>query len=393
MNASQNSSFVGPSSETAANESYVTMQSGGQDPDTNIKNRFSDSRIEAMSHNFGKINAASLIPTREASGSELSGQAPGHPKNTGQPRAPSQPLNIETLLKSYDKDFSEIPDESKQKVVFALNNCSNTNLASKADEIKKALAASLIIRWFAKHIVYQRAPQEPNFHTMYINLVDKLEKPEIFKLMIRDTYQLINIIIDSDRNPTHPERSYIQGNGKVFLKNLGSWLGQITLARNRPIMMKDLDVKMLVVEGFENQKLEYIIPLVCKILLNGSSPGSVFKPKNAWMNAVLSVLVEISTMSEIKMALKCEVQVLLNGLKIPETEIVPSKIIQIRAQKKRAHAAAAASSNLKVSKAAASDLTINDLPQYVIIDQKLLESGTVPEIKTLVAQALDKAIK
>ena len=134
------------------------------------------------------------------------------------------------------------------------------------------------------------------------------------KIVIKDTYILLNRLLDVDRGPNSSEKSFIQGSDKNIIKNLGSWLGQLTLARNKPIIMKEFDIKALVVDGFENQKLDYILPLVCKILAHGSQPGSVFKPKNAWMNANLSVLAEISGMTEIKMALKCEIQVLLNNL-------------------------------------------------------------------------------
>ena len=36
---------------------------------------------------------------------------------------------------------------------------------------------------------------------------------------------------------------------RSLLKNLGSWLGQITLARNKAILMRDLDMKELICDA------------------------------------------------------------------------------------------------------------------------------------------------
>jgi len=37
---------------------------------------------------------------------------------------------------------------------------------------------------------------------------------------------------------------------KQYLKTLGQFLGQLTLARNRPIKNKELDIKQMLVHGF-----------------------------------------------------------------------------------------------------------------------------------------------
>jgi len=63
-------------------------------------------------------------------------------------------------------------------------------------------------------------------------------------------------------------------------------------------------------EGYEKKKLDIIVPLVCKILVSGNQ-SDIFRPQNAWVKAILSILLEVSEMTEIKMALKCEIEVLL----------------------------------------------------------------------------------
>ena len=363
--------------------------------------QFSNSRIEELSQNFGNLvinsnllnqNPVSQSPSVSANGNEDPQFEQSQRRPVSIPRSQrvtraQPPQTVDSILRSFEKEFNDINQELKNKFVFILNNCSNVNLDEKVIEIKKLLTDPNIIKWFSKYIVYQRAPLEPNFHVTYINLAEKLGKPEIFKIMTKETYDLLNKILEADK-AAESDKSIIQGTDKNLVKYLGSWLGQLTLARNKPIIMKEFDVKTIVIEAYENQKLDYVLPLVCKILTHGSHAGSVFKPKNAWMNAILSLLTEIAGLSEIKMALKCEIQVLLNNLNISEAEIIPSKIIQTRNLMRRRQEAREANEAIRNG-----DLTIHELPHYVTIDRRILETVNIPNLKALVAQALDKAIK
>ena len=75
---------------------------------------------------------------------------------------------------------------------------------------------------------------------------------------------------------------------RALLKNLGHWLGIITIGRNKPILatvrdhdthwdrtffslslcVQDLEIKSIVIEAFHmgSQELLYVIPFVAKIL-------------------------------------------------------------------------------------------------------------------------------
>ncbi len=265
------------------------------------------------------------------------------------------------------------------------------NIEEKASEIRKILNDPNLIKWFSKYIVFQRAPVEINFHSMYISLIEKLSKPEIFKQMVTETFGLLHKILDILQNAMS-EKSLSQID-KNILKHLGSWLGQLTLARNKAIIMKDLDLKGLIIDAYEQQKLDYILPLTCKILTHGNHPDSVFKPKNAWMNGILSLLTEISGMPKTKMTLKCEIQVLLNNLGIGESEIVPTKTLQIREQQRKKQKALEAKEKMNRAEEGLNENTIaiHELPHYVNLDTKILEA--LPNIKSIVAQGLELAIR
>ena len=73
---------------------------------------------------------------------------------------------------------------------------------------------------------------------------------------------------------------------------LGNFLGLLTVANNRPIYAKELDIKQLLVECFNSEKMKYVITFVCKILRE-CQRSMVFKHQNPWVKANLEILKEI----------------------------------------------------------------------------------------------------
>jgi len=55
---------------------------------------------------------------------------------------------------------------------------------------------------------------------------------------------------------------------RSLLKNLGHWLGMITLAKNKPIILDDINLKMLLVEAYNkgHQELLFTVPFIAKVL-------------------------------------------------------------------------------------------------------------------------------
>lgn len=47
------------------------------------------------------------------------------------------------------------------------------------------------------------------------------------------------------------DKSEANFSDKSLLKNLGHWLGMLTLAKNRPILHSDIDVKSLLIEAYK----------------------------------------------------------------------------------------------------------------------------------------------
>lgn len=76
---------------------------------------------------------------------------------------------------------------------------------------------------------------------------------------------------------------------------LGSFLGGLTVASNRPLFAKELDLKKLLVEAYFTEKIDLVVLFVCKIFKE-CAKSSVFKPVNPWIKANLEILREIYEM-------------------------------------------------------------------------------------------------
>lgn len=225
-------------------------------------------------------------------------------------------------------DEKSIPDESIQeepkeairdKVLFIVNNMASNNLQGKTKELASILDKKYY-RWFASYIVGQRAKLEPNYHSLYINMLQIIGSKNLELYFTKVTYYQIAKLINNPETATAPEK-------RNLLKNLGQWLGSLLLARNRPILHKNIAFKKLLCEGFDSQTLICVLPFVCKILEKSAS-STVFKPPNPWLMGILKVIAELYQFADLKLNLKFEVEVLCNALNVNLEDIEPSVIIR-----------------------------------------------------------------
>ncbi|KAJ9456611.1 transcriptional regulatory protein NOT1 [Diplonema papillatum] len=80
------------------------------------------------------------------------------------------------------------------------------------------------------------ATGESNPHKLLMALLEKLGNKDVDTAVVQATYTAIKVLLASEKIRTNTsERS--------LLKNLGSWLGLQTIARNKPLMARDLDHK------------------------------------------------------------------------------------------------------------------------------------------------------
>lgn len=228
--------------------------------------------------------------------------------------------NIDTLLVANESDGDKItnpPDSVQDKTAFIFNNLSQLNLTTKTEEIKEILLKEYF-PWMAQYLVLKRASIEINFHTLYSNFLDALKLHELLILTTNETFRNIKVLLRSDK-------SIANFSDRSLLKNLGHWLGMLTLGRNRPILHDDIDLKSLVLEAYNKgqQELLYVVPFVAKVI-ESTAKSKVFKPPNPWTMAIMNVLAELHQEPELKLNLKFEIEVLCKSLNLEVADLKPA---------------------------------------------------------------------
>ncbi|KAI8988678.1 CCR4-Not complex component, Not1-domain-containing protein [Pilobolus umbonatus] len=223
----------------------------------------------------------------------------------------------------------EPPTEGVQdKILFIMNNVALNNLQSKSANLKDQLSPSAY-QWFSNYLVVKRASIEPNYHDLYILLLKSVGNDLLYQHVLRETFVNIKILLNS-------ENTVSSSTERTLLKNLGSWLGGMTLAQNKPIKQKYVSFKDLLLEGYDTNRLIVIIPFVCKVLEQGTK-NTVFIPPNPWVMAILKLLVELYENADLKLNLKFEIEVLCKSLSIELNTIKPTTVLKNRPLKNQVY--------------------------------------------------------
>lgn len=244
-------------------------------------------------------------PDENATSNGLPAEVPAHP-------APKK--STPTISKD-NGPLAEVapPNAFQDKISFIINNLSKMNLSKKSEEFKELISKEkeLYRIWVAHYFVMKRVSIEANFHQLYATfLVHSLEMPSLVDLVLDETYRNIRNLLRNYRDSDNI-------NDRTVLKNLGHWLGLITLQENRPILSSRLDLHGLLVEAYIKglMHLYFVVPFVAKVL-NGVSKSKVFRPPNPWTVSLIAILVELHSIEDVKLNLKFEVEVLCKYLDI-----------------------------------------------------------------------------
>merc|ERR1719167_264327 len=202
-------------------------------------------------------------------------------------------------------------------------------MKQKADDLTDVLVLEENVhhrKWLAQYMVMKRASIEPNFHKTYSAFVEVIKSETLYLEIINETYKNIRILLTVDKsNANFGDRS--------LLKNLGHWLGLMLLARNKPILMVDLDMKQLIIEAFHNgqqekqQELLYVVPFVAKVL-ESAAKSKVFKPPCPWTTGLMNLLAELHQEPDLKLNLKFEIEVLCKTLNLEISELRPGNALK-----------------------------------------------------------------
>ncbi|POM73330.1 CCR4-NOT transcription complex subunit, partial [Phytophthora palmivora] len=257
------------------------------------------------------IQIPSSILSRSA-GPSLTSTSPKAPASSPPPPAPAPELKVDHIFHESSKvdedEVVEQPDENvKDRIHFIVNNMSISNLEAKIPEVRKMLLPAYHA-WLANYLVVKRISTQPNYHTVYLIFIEKLMRPELEHEILKRTLQNARKLLTSGTITTNSQQ-------RSLLKNLGSWLGVFTLARNKPLLQRDLDLKELLYVGYETGHLIAVTPFVAKIL-EGCKKSKIFKPPNPWVMGLIHAMSEIYDVPDLKLNLKFEIEVLFKSFKL-----------------------------------------------------------------------------
>ena len=133
----------------------------------------------------------------------------------------------------------------------------------------------------------------------------------------------VSVLLSSDK-------SIANFSDRSLLKNLGHWLGLMTLGRNRPILMRELNVKPLIIEAFHKgqQELMYVVPFVAKVV-ESCAKSRVFKHPCPWTTGILNLLAELHQEQDLKLNLKFEIEVLCKALGLELSSLTPGSLLKV----------------------------------------------------------------
>ncbi|CAO2648002.1 Nn.00g089240.m01.CDS01 [Neocucurbitaria sp. VM-36] len=220
-------------------------------------------------------------------------------------------------------ELYEDPDEDVQdRVLFVLNNVSERNLRDKITDLTDAVE-DRHHQWFANYLVEERAKMQPNFQQLYLDILELFNDRTLWAEVLRETYASVIRMLNTDSALGSTERGH--------LKNLGSWLGSLTIARDQPIKFRNISFKDLLHEGYDTDRLLLVIPFTCKVLVQAAK-STIFRPPNPWLTEMLGVLMELYHFADLKLNQKFEIEVLCKGLDLDHKDIEPTNSIRARPQ-------------------------------------------------------------
>jgi CCR4-NOT transcription complex subunit 1 len=213
-------------------------------------------------------------------------------------------------------------EETQDKIQFVLNNITSENLKTKFHELKD-LMDDHSQQWFASHLVRERAKMQPNYQELYLNLIELFNKKALWADVLRETFVSTFKMLNAEATMQNTV-------DRAHLKNLATWLGSLTLSRDKPIKHKNIAFKQLLTEGYKTQRLIIVIPFVCKVLGEGKK-STVFKPPNPWVMDIIKNLIGLYDRAEIKLNQRFDIEVLCRELELDHKTIEPSYEVLVQA--------------------------------------------------------------
>lgn len=167
------------------------------------------------------------------------------------------------------------------------NTLSTDSINEKWKELEKLLDSKETIKAVSYQIVLKRASniQQNSVIEMYLSLISKI--PRMERYVIKLSYKILDKWFHLQTKSQNDIKI------KQF-RNLGYWLGKLTLARNEPVLISRLNLKEILINSYKKKtRLTPNVEVVIKILEAAKDSKTVFSVRNPWLAPILCVLREL----------------------------------------------------------------------------------------------------
>ena len=298
---------------------------------------------------------------------------------------PAEPAGFWDKGKEDEQKYSIVGDHG-DKIMFIMNTIDQQNVLDKAEELRKLMLEneSLNVPWFANYLVVKRVSLEINFHDLYLRMIKNIGMKSLYSSIISETYDAIHRLLS-------PARGLEETDRKV-LNSLGLWLGTLTLARNKPILLRFIDLKEEIIKSYEKENIGTVIPFICNIL-KSSSTSEVFSNSNPWIVSLASLLLELKQKEGVKLRISHEIENLFKSIKMTPESIPSTSVLTMKEIRTYETAKEFVPASEVVVALTPEHRSMDSLPEYVHIAPKLAEIYPEQELRKIISISIEQVIK
>ncbi|KAJ5071434.1 ccr4-not transcription complex [Anaeramoeba ignava] len=212
-----------------------------------------------------------------------------------------------------------IPVKPEERIFFIFNVIDHNSVESYCKELKKLIYPQLV-EWTVENIFIRRASHQPNNHDLLLRILAEIDLKDLDNYLLSSVYIHISKLLEIRKQ----QQRAIEFSLKI-LHNLGKFLAKLTLAKNKPILQKYLNIKFILLESLGTGDFEAIVPFITNLLSEIKST-KVFHAKNPWVLGLFHVLIRIWSIPQIPSNIQFDIEGLFKNLSIDMNEILKTII-------------------------------------------------------------------
>lgn len=207
---------------------------------------------------------------------------------------------------SGETENSDVPAKICNELRFEFNNITTENVDEKVERIKNVCRylKKFPARLIAQEFILISVSNDESSHDMYEHILHDLRVPELYDECVVVAVQRIKEKLSTLQSGDSKHQD--------VLRNLGHWVGRLTLARNKPVPA-NLPLKALLQQSMSKDKdIIHTVTVLVTAVLSHAANSIVFRPPNPWIVPLLQLLAKTHEREDVKMYTKFAIEELFD---------------------------------------------------------------------------------